>query len=211
MKVIVAAYRPWAIKAATLIPDNAIKIVSDPGVLIGTIKCSKPTHIILIGWSWIIPNDVVDEYKCYCVHPSPLPKYRGGSPIQHQIINGEIDSAVTIFRVTHDLDAGPIVYSEAFRLLGSLSDIYNRVGFITAKGIIQLLYHTTAERPQVGEPTYYKRRTPEQSELTIDELKTASSHYLYNKIRALNGEGYPPMYWPCADGKRLKLLLAEVE
>ena len=44
------------------------------------------------------------------MHPSDLPKYAGGSPIQHQIINGVINSKATLFEVTKEIDSGPILY-----------------------------------------------------------------------------------------------------
>jgi len=51
-----------------------------------------------------VPIELIDEYDCYCIHPSDLPKYRGGSPIQNQIIDGVKDSAVTLFKMDYDLD-----------------------------------------------------------------------------------------------------------
>ena len=61
------------------------------------------------------------------LHPSPLPKYRGGSPIQNQIINGEKNSAVTLFKMTRNLDDGDIYKQIPFSLKGSLDDIFNRI------------------------------------------------------------------------------------
>ena len=48
------------------------------------------------------------------LHPSPLPKYRGGSPIQNQIINGESKSAVTLFKINNKIDQGDIIYQKEF-------------------------------------------------------------------------------------------------
>ena len=42
------------------------------------------------------------------LHPSPLPKFRGGSPIQNQIIRNKKKSMVTIFRINNILDGGDI-------------------------------------------------------------------------------------------------------
>ncbi|SVE63951.1 uncharacterized protein METZ01_LOCUS516805, partial [marine metagenome] len=61
------------------------------------VKTLNPDIILFYGWSWIISETIVNTYKCIMLHPSKLPKYRGGSPIQNQIIDGEIESAVTLF------------------------------------------------------------------------------------------------------------------
>ena len=50
------------------------------------------------------------------LHPSPLPKYRGGSPIQNQIIRGVVDSMVTIFVMNDKIDAGDIIAQSPFLL-----------------------------------------------------------------------------------------------
>ena len=57
-------------------------------------------------------------------HPSPLPKFRGGSPIQNQIINGKSDSAVSIFKISEKLDEGDIIYQKYLSLEGELSKIF---------------------------------------------------------------------------------------
>ena len=43
------------------------------------------------------------------LHPSDLPKFRGGSPIQNQIINGVKKTKISIFRINSEIDAGDIV------------------------------------------------------------------------------------------------------
>ena len=68
----------------------------------------SPDLVLFYGWSDIIASEIISEYSCLMLHPSPLPKYRGGSPIQNQIINGEVDSAVSIFLMDEGIDTGPI-------------------------------------------------------------------------------------------------------
>ena len=71
---------------------------------------------LFIGWSEIISKNIVDKNMCFCLHPSLLPKYRGGSPIQHQMINLEKQSGVTIFKMNEGIDTGPIYFQESFNL-----------------------------------------------------------------------------------------------
>jgi methionyl-tRNA formyltransferase len=59
----------------------------------------------------ILPPEVVDapRFGSLCFHPSLLPAYRGGSALAWQILNGETESGVTVFRPDAGVDTGPIV------------------------------------------------------------------------------------------------------
>ena len=73
------------------------------------------------------------------LHPSPLPKYRGGSPIQNQIINGEKKSAVTIFKINNILDGGDIYYQKKISLEGSLNEIFDRIIKLGTEGTLRII------------------------------------------------------------------------
>jgi len=59
----------------------------------------------------IVPQSVfeVPRLGSICFHPSPLPRYRGGSAINWQIIKGETQTAVSVFWVDRGIDTGPIL------------------------------------------------------------------------------------------------------
>lgn len=59
----------------------------------------------------ILPPEIVDHpaQGSICFHPSLLPKYRGGNALAWQIIQGETESGVSVFRVTEGVDEGPLV------------------------------------------------------------------------------------------------------
>ncbi len=59
----------------------------------------------------IVPQAVIDtpQLGSICFHPSPLPRYRGGSAIPWQIIKGETRTGVTIFWADAGIDTGPIL------------------------------------------------------------------------------------------------------
>lgn len=59
------------------------------------------------------------KYGCINVHPSLLPKYRGSSPIQTAILNGEKQSGITIIKMDEKVDHGPIIYQEEMELSSS--------------------------------------------------------------------------------------------
>ena len=137
------------------------------------------------------------------LHPSPLPKYRGGSPIQNQIINGEKESAVSLFKMNKFLDEGDIYFQKEFSLEGKLDDIFFRItdiGFTGSCKIIDNEYSITKQ--DHSKATYFKRRKPEDSEITLDEIKTKPAEYIQNKIRMLN-DPYPNAYIKTFDNKKL--------
>src|SRR3989338_10752110 len=56
------------------------------------------------------------KFGCINVHPSLLPKYRGPSPIQSSILNGDQTSGTTIIKMDEEIDHGPIIYQETIEL-----------------------------------------------------------------------------------------------
>ena len=100
MKIVCIGYREWALK----IYDNIAHETNHNFLIIrkkeqydeNVIIDFNPDIILFYGWSWIVSDFLIKNFDCLMLHPSPLPLYRGGSPIQNQIINGEIRSKVTI-------------------------------------------------------------------------------------------------------------------
>jgi len=171
------------------------------------IKRLKPNILVFYGWSWLIPKSVYKNYTCLILHPSPLPKYRGGSPLQHQIIAGERKSAVSIFAVGDGLDNGDIYTQTTFSLNGNMNDIFARIVKIGITDSIKI-FDGLADKTLLPTPqdhtqaTYFARRKPNESELTMDDLKNKTSEELYNFIRALT-DPYPNAYIKSKDGKKL--------
>lgn len=56
------------------------------------------------------------KYGCINIHPSLLPKYRGPSPIQSAILNGDSVSGISIIKIDEEVDHGPIIYQEEMML-----------------------------------------------------------------------------------------------
>ena len=167
MKIWICAYREWALEIYREVSTqfNNVEIIKTKQEFNNNTHLFDDNDIIFfIGWSWIIPNNIVEKNECICLHPSPLPKYRGGSPIQHQIINSETQSAVTYFRMTKELDAGTILFQETFSLDGNLKDIINRIIPLGIRGILAILSNNIQEKEQdISQATFFKRRQPPRS------------------------------------------------
>ena len=215
MKILCISYRDWALKIYDELAktnEHEVIIIRNKDDYSDELVLQHNANLILFyGWSWIISDQVLNSTPCIMLHPSPLPKYRGGSPIQNQIINGEKTSCVTLFLMDDTLDGGDIVAQEEISFEGHLDQIFNRMSEIGWKLTQQLLAHgISGQKQDESQATYCKRRKPADSEITIKELQSQSSEYLFNKIRMLE-DPYPNAFIRTIDGKKLLIKFAELE
>jgi methionyl-tRNA formyltransferase len=211
VNVDIIGYRDWARKlhyyVKSALPDHEInwrENANVPPMLDGM--------AFLVGWSEIVPPEFYEGRRVLVLHPSPLPRYRGGSPIQHQIIDGEMTSAVSIFRLDAEhpgVDSGPLCWQQGYSLEGSLAEILGRIAAVGAIGVAACIEAATVdslvfwEQPTLaGDFSKMRRRTPEESEISRDEIADKSALYLHNKVRAL-ADPYPNAFIVAGDGKRL--------
>lgn len=75
---------------------------------------------VLVSYGKIISQSLIDLFEpgIINVHPSLLPMYRGPSPIETAIANGDTETGVTIMQLSHAMDAGPIYSQVVIPLLG---------------------------------------------------------------------------------------------
>lgn len=215
MRIVAFAYRKWAVLLLNGVQKKTgikIRIFSNP-------KDVTPKNIggadavLFYGWSWMVPSEIVSNKFCVCLHPSLLPKYRGGSPIQNQIIAGEKAGGVTLFRMDEGLDSGPILGQQKIPLEGDLDEVIERIRKAGEKLTVMLLERMSegaiSPKPQDHrKATIFRRRKPEQGRLLPEEMTARQMHDL---VRALNGADYPPAFLLGRDGKKLLILKARVE
>jgi methionyl-tRNA formyltransferase len=95
-------------------PKKLVDIADD-------VKKLGPTVGILVSYGKIIPQSVIDLFTpgIINVHPSLLPRYRGPTPIESAIKNGDSSTGVTIMQLSAGMDAGPIYIAKSYPLNGS--------------------------------------------------------------------------------------------
>ncbi len=219
LNIIFCGYRSWAL---SIIED----IIKHPKVnCIDVIHSNEEYHdkvnsfgknidfILFLGWSWIIPSEITEKYLCLGIHPSNLPDYRGGSPLQHQIINGILDSKVTLMTLSSKkLDGGEIWMKEDFNLRGNnMEFIFSnliRSSTLLLNKFVDNFSNLKPKKPNLENGSYFKRRKPNESNITIKQIKKMTLEELYNFIRALS-DPYPNAY--LEDEKGNKLLFKNVE
>jgi len=203
MKIVACAYRNWGIKVTNtlieLFPDHSIKVVQSPEQFSEAIQPGLPDAILAIGWSWKFQHSIVKGTWVVGIHPSDLPKFAGGSPIQNQILAGITQTMNTLFRLTPDIDAGPILGKLPLSLDGHIEDIFER---LTQTSIILLADFIRAFPDVKAEPQApsvpMRRLKPESSHLKDYHQMTAKN--LYDSIRCRE-DPYPNAYIEDATGR----------
>ena len=73
-----------------------------------------PDVIITAAYGQIVPKQMIDypSYGCINVHGSILPKYRGASPIQSAIMNGDETTGITLMYMEETMDTGAIIQAK---------------------------------------------------------------------------------------------------
>jgi methionyl-tRNA formyltransferase len=149
-----------------------------------------PDYIFFPHWSWIVPKDIVERFNCVCFHMTDVPYGRGGSPLQNLIVRGHKDTKLTALKMDEGVDTGPVYMKRDLSLQGSAAEILDRAGHLTWEMIEAIVKTHPVPVAQSGEPTEFKRRKPEEGHIPLD----ASPQQIYDYIRMLDGEGYPPAF-----------------
>ena len=203
LKVLIGAYRKWAIEAGEYIKQDTIT-VDTPEKLLSNYIHHDPDIVILIGWSWIVPKEIYKNTTTLCFHPSDLPAYKGGSPLQHQILDGLKETKATLFIVDDSIDGGGIVNKCDLSLEGSIKEIFARMK-IKAGVMVRNAVNDFPNIKATKQGEYNlikKRRVPAESEIYATDFYHLKAEKIYNKIRAL-GDPYPNAFVVCGDGKKL--------
>ena len=189
---IVATIRSWNIAQyhASLhrMPGQWHLIVSGEALSIQRLREISPRFIFFPHWSEKVPTEIIDEFECVCFHETDVPYGRGGSPIQNLIERGHTETVISALRMVEKFDSGPVYAKRPMSLLGLGEEIYLRAAHIVFEMIREIVLAEPDPIPQIGEPTFFRRRTPDQSRLP----STATSlSQLFDHIRMLDADGYP--------------------
>jgi len=97
-----------------------IKILQPKDIkdVINDIDEMKPDAIVTIAYGQILPEKILNipKHGCLNLHASLLPKYRGASPIQTAIANGEGETGATLMKMDKGMDTGDIIAQEKIKI-----------------------------------------------------------------------------------------------
>jgi len=163
---------------------------------------------ITAQYGLLIPEKILNAptHGTLNTHTSLLPKYRGASPIQSALINGETETGVTIMKMDKGLDTGPIILQKSLKI--EPSDTYLDLDKKLAKiGLSALLEAIPAYVSDKLQPTLQDdNKTTTCQQFTREDGKidwNKSTEKIYNIYRGLTPW---PGIWTTWKDKRLKLL-----
>lgn len=100
------------------------------------ISSLNPDLFVVAAYGKIIPKEILDipRFGSLNIHPSLLPRWRGASPIQYVILNGNAETGVTVMLMDEKMDHGPIITNAKYKIQNAklttpeLAEILSNVG-----------------------------------------------------------------------------------
>tara|TARA_B100000519_G_scaffold191899_1_gene192774 strand:+ start:3591 stop:4274 length:684 start_codon:yes stop_codon:yes gene_type:complete len=157
----------------------------------------NPEHMFFPHWSYLIPEEIYKNFNCIIFHMTDLPYGRGGSPLQNLIVRGHKNTMISAIQCVKDFDAGPVYLKKPLSLEGNAKDIFTRASHIIEEMIIEILDTNPKPVAQKGKVVKFTRRKMEDGDLRNAE----SLDEVYNYIRMLDADGYPPAFVRFGDYK----------
>ena len=196
--------------------EHGIKVLQPEkgsgSLLFDELSVIKPDIIVVMAYGRILKKDVLElpKHGCINLHASLLPAYRGASPIQWAVLNGEKETGITVMQMAEGLDSGDIIMTDRLSLdaketAGSLTGkLACMAGPLLLKALDAIEAGTATVTPQEEDKATYVT-TIDKSFGALDFTKDAVT--LERMVRGL----YP---WPGAfsfhNGKLIKFYDCEV-
>lgn len=207
---------PRAIKRLALeqgLPVYQPEKLSKDTELLESLKKNPPDFILTFSYGQIL-NDAwlgLPLVAPLNVHPSLLPKYRGPTPIQAALLNGDAESGLSLIKMTKGMDEGPIAFQEKMTIAPHSTStlLFDAFARLAAEKIPDALMSLAEQGDGIFKEqdhalaTYCKMTEREDGRINFQE----PAHQIMNRFRA-----YTP--WPGLFttylGKRLKILDLEL-
>ncbi|MDD7733165.1 MAG: methionyl-tRNA formyltransferase [Firmicutes bacterium] len=189
---------PTPVKAYAL--DQGLEVIAPEDVnspeSIRIIKEADPTVLVVIAYGQMIGKELRQTYgeDILNLHGSLLPKYRGASPIQAALLNGEEETGVSAMIVRKGLDAGEVLARARIKIHeeDDLESLEDRLSLLSADLMVEVLrdYEGYLEvKEDQDESLVTKTRKVTKEDAYLDFTKPAKD--LVNHVRALKN-------WPGA-------------
>ncbi|MEM1398783.1 MAG: methionyl-tRNA formyltransferase [Pseudomonadota bacterium] len=145
---------------------------------------------IVAGFPTIFGQALIDLPRRGTInlHAGRLPAYRGGSPLQWQMINGEAEAGISVIRMDSGIDTGPLLAEASISIdrdatiadLQSVAD--GQFADLVAQCVAGLSDDSLVERPQSGQGNYWHQRNDADGRVEFARL---SAKQVYDLVRAI--------------------------
>jgi len=165
--------------------------LSDEGMF-ESIQSAKPDFIIVAAFGQILPKNILDIAPCINLHASLLPQYRGASPVQQSLLNGDEKTGVTSMLMEEGLDTGDILEKIEFvipvdmRLHALMQQLTQDACRLTLQTVRNFKAITPMKQNE-AQASLCKKIKKSDGEIAFDDAQ-----YIYNKYRAF--EGWPGIF-----------------
>lgn len=206
-------YMPTAVKEYAL--KNGIDVITPTSVntddFIGELTKRKIDFIVVVAFGQLIKEDLINHFKNRIInlHPSALPKYRGASPIQYTLLNGETKTYATAMLIEKGMDSGDILNQKEYKIkedddFTSLSEKLSELG---SSAILEsILDYDEKFKNRIKQDdemaTFTKKIDKDMAKIDWNDSKIN----IVNKIRAF--VEYPKAYFSYK-GENVKILKAK--
>ena len=166
--------------------------LSDEGIF-EAIDTIKPDFIIVAAFGQILPKSILDIAPCINLHASLLPQYRGASPVQQSLLNGDEKTGVTSMMMEEGLDTGDIlekiefIIPETMRLKDLMQQLTTDACVLTLQ-TIRNFKNITAQKQDENNATLCKKIKKSDGEVDFSDALL-----IYHKYRAF--EGWPGVFY----------------
>lgn len=175
---------------------------------ISELKLLKPDIQVVASYGKILTPPVLKIAPSINIHPSLLPKYRGATPIQSALLNGESETGISIILMTSEMDAGPVLamYKYPIKNEETSGELTSRLSKSAARMLIIALETIISDKAEVweqdnSEATYTGKIDPSMAEINWKN----NPDVVVNHIRAYSPK---PGAWTVVGGKKIKFLKA---
>lgn len=168
---------------------------------------------VVVSYGHIIPKNILNipKYGAVNIHGSLLPRYRGASPIQQALLQGDTTTGITIMKLNEKMDEGPVIFLKRMPIeeKDTFETLYKKLAVLGGEFVVPatLDYIDGTLQPI---PQDHARATNcekiEKNDGLIDWEKMTATE-IHNRIRAFTPWPGCFTYW---QGKRLKLIEVEV-
>ena len=182
----------------TLALENSIEVLqptklSEDGIK-EAIEKASPDFIIVAAFGQILPQSILDIAPCINLHASILPQYRGASPIQQSLLNGDEVTGVTSMMMEKGLDTGDILEMVEFEIpkdmrLFALTDRLTKDACSLTLSTIRNFENITPIKQDNTKASLCKKIKKSDGEIDFINAKE-----IYNRYRAF--EGWPAIFAP---------------
>lgn len=143
---------------------------------------------VTASFGQILSREFINKKMCLNVHPSKLPTYRGPTPLQTALLNGDKMTAVSIQKMEYEVDSGDIILCQDVEIgkndtMSSLTEKTAKIGGELVVKALDMIENKSVKfsKQDGSKATFTKMIKKEDGFLNFDE----SAEKLINKIRAL--------------------------